>query len=56
MNEVSLSGFHILDNYGSWSKLKLPLLGTDTPTLIPGPYLGPVGPGCACTNRLERGQ
>lgn len=42
---VSLSGFPILDNYSSWSEHKLPLLGVDTPTLIPGPYLGPVGPG-----------
>lgn len=42
---VSLSGFPILDNYSSWSEPKLPLLGVDTPTLIPGPYLGPVGPG-----------
>lgn len=42
---LSLSGFPILDNYGSWSVPKLPLLGVDTPTLIPVPYLGPMGPG-----------
>lgn len=42
---VSLSSFPILDNYGSWSEPKLPLLGVDTPTLIPVPYLGPMGPG-----------
>lgn len=42
---ASLSGFPILDNYGSWNEPKLLLLRTDTPTLIPVPYLGPAGPG-----------
>ena len=42
---MSLSGIPILDNYGSWSEPKLPLLRVDTPTLIQVPYLGPMGPG-----------
>lgn len=62
---VSLSGFPILDNYGSWSEPKIPLLRVDTPTLILVPYLGPAGPGyslcCSArthtlSNPPERGQ
>lgn len=62
---VPLSGFPIPDNYGSWSEPKLPLHGVNTPTLIPVPYLGPVGPAyslsCSArthtlSNPLEWGQ
>lgn len=51
---VTLYGFPISDKYGSWSEPKLPLLSIDTPTIIPGPYLVPVGPALSCSAQTDK--